>query len=62
MDRRMFSMGSTNISRLGAAGIGLISLAERKECCSFRVMLYRSSRVATNAISFVRTLRRLKSR
>ncbi len=35
MDGRIFGMGSTNISRLGGAGIGLIYLAETQEWCYF---------------------------
>ena len=56
MDGRIFDMGSTDMSRLGAAGIGLIDLVEPQEKCDFCIMLYRYFRVATNAISFVCTL------
>jgi len=47
---------------LVGAGIGLIYQAETQECCYVCVMLYRIFRIATNAISFVRTLRRFTSR
>ena len=60
--RRIFGMGSTDISRLGGRCDWVTYLSETQECCYFRVMLYRSFRVATNAISFVRILRRFESR
>ena len=59
---RIYGMGSTNIRNLGGAPVGLFYLGETKECCCFCLMLYRFSRVATNAILIVRTLRLFKSK
>ena len=62
MDGRIIGMGSTDISKRGGRWDWVTYLGETKECCCFCVMRYRSFRVATNAITFVRTRRLFKSR